>query len=183
MRSAPPSGSVRPIRAVAQLAPVLAVVLVAVAIMLGGPWPLLAAAAAAGLTALVAALVFKIDRRRRVEVAATRARIAADYGAEHARYASEHRAVLGYLVGVLEAASSRIGLLRHRISLLEDQLAEARAEAADRPEPGTELLRFAQRADESELWPDLGEAPTVVDLIAWDERSQQRPGDGVAESA
>ncbi|MFW5898959.1 MAG: hypothetical protein ACOCUN_00665 [Jiangellaceae bacterium] len=183
MRSAPPTGNVRGIRAVARLAPVLAVVLVAAAVAFGGPWPLLAASGAAALSTLVAALVFRIDRRRRTEVAATRARIAADYGAEHARYASEHRAVVNYLSGLVDAASTRIGLLRHRIGLLERELNESRARTVSRPGPEAEPPLLAHRPAAPELWPDHAEAPTVVDLVAWDERAHQRQDGGVAESA
>lgn len=183
MRSAPPTGNVRVTRAVARLAPVLAVALVAAAVVYGGPWPLVAASGAAALTTLVAALVFRIDRRRRTEVAATRARIAAEYGAEHARYASEHRAVVSYLSGLVDAASTRIGLLRHRIGLLERELREPRAGGVGRSAPETEPPLLAQRPAGAQLWPDVAEAPTVVDLIAWDERAQQRRDDGVPESA
>lgn len=133
---------------------------------------MLAAAMAALLTVLVSVLVFRIDKRRRVEVGAVRARVAADYAAEHARYAGEHRAFTAHLVALLDAASSRIGLLRHRVDWLESELAANRFTPPHHPEPGTELARYADTTEWTELWPDLAEAPTVVDLVAWDERTR-----------
>lgn len=156
----------------AKLAPVVAVSFVVGAYLLGGRWPMIAAAGAALLTALVSVLVFRIDRRRRVEVGAVRARVAADYAAEHSRYAGEHRAFTAHLVSLLDAASSRIGLLRHRIDWLEGELAANRMPPSRGAEPGTELARFADTTEWAELWPDLAEAPTVVDLVAWDERAR-----------
>jgi hypothetical protein len=135
---------------------------------------MLAAASGTLLTVVVSVLVFRVDRRRRIEVGAVRARVAADYAAEHARYVAEHRAFTAHLVALLDAASSRIGLLRHRVDWLEGELASARA-AAQRAEPGTELARFADTAEWTDLWPDLAEAPTVVDLVAWDEKSRDQP--------
>lgn len=148
------------------------------AYLLGGLWPMLAAASGTLLTVVMSVLVFRVDRRRRLEVGAVRARVANDYAAEHARYVGEHRAFTAHLVSLLDAASSRIGLLRHRVDWLEGELAAARAAAAKRAEPGTELARFADTSEWAELWPDLAEAPTVVDLVAWDERAR----DGLLES-
>ncbi len=161
------------IRLVAKVAPAVAVSFVGVAFVLGGGWLAAAAVVAALGTVLVSVLVFKVDQRRRVEVGAARARVAADYAAEHSRYAAEHRAFTAHLVGLLDAASSRIGLLRHRVDRLESELAASRIPAPTRPEPGTELAKYADTAEWSELWPDLAEAPTVVDLIAWDARVQE----------
>lgn len=172
MRSVRRRGRLGPVRFAAKLAPVLAFSAVAVAFVLEGRWPVAAAAVAAALTTAVSVLVFRVDRRRRADVAAARARVAADYAAEHARYAGEHRAFTEHLVALLDAASSRIGLLRHRVDWLEGELASAKAaqeRAAEKP--GNELVRLADNAEWAELWPDLAEAPTVVDLIAWDSRN------------
>lgn len=163
------------IRLAAKLAAVVAVSVVVGAYLLGGRWPIPAAAVAAALTVVVAVLVFRVDRRRRVEVGAVRARVAADYAAEQSRYASEHRAFTAHLVSLLDSASSRIGLLRHRVEWLEGELAAARYTLARRPEPSTELARYADTTEWTELWPDLAEAPTVVDLVAWDERTHDGP--------
>lgn len=159
------------VRLVAKLAPVLAFAAVAVALV-DGRWSLPAAAAAAVSTTVVSVLVFHVDRRRRADVAAARARVAADYAAEHARYAGEHRAFTEHLVALLDAASSRIGLLRHRVDWLEGELASAKfSEDHATGKPGADLVRLADNAEWTELWPDLAEAPTVVDLIAWDARA------------
>lgn len=161
------------IRLVAKVAPVVAVAVVVVALALGGGWLVAGAVVAALVTVLLSVLVFQVDRRRRVEVGAARARVAADYAAEHSRYAAEHRAFTAHLVGLLDAASSRIGLLRHRVDRLENDLAQSRILPPARPEPSTELAKYADTNEWSELWPDLADAPTVVDLIAWDDRMQE----------
>lgn len=158
------------IRFVARLAPVLAVALVAAAIALNGRWPVVAASSAAALTILVSAFVFRLDRRWRLELAAVRARLAADHAAEQARYATEHRSFTAHMSGMLDAALNRIGLLRYRVDWLESQLAAERSAPANLPEPGVDLARFVDRSEWTELWPDLAEAPTVVDLVGWDER-------------
>lgn len=167
-----------PVRLVAKLAPVLAFSAVAVAFALDGRWPVVAAAVAAVLTTVVSVLVFRVDKRRRADVAAARARVAADYAAEHARYASEHRAFTEHLVALLDAASSRIGLLRHRVDWLESELASGKSSEERVPDKaGNELVRLADNAEWTELWPDLAEAPTVVDLIAWDTRDEDTGDD------
>jgi hypothetical protein len=159
---------------VAKLAPVVAVSAVAMAFVLDGRWPLVAAVLAAVLTTVVSVLVFRVDRRRRADVASVRSRVAADYAAEHARNAAEHRAFTEHLVGLLDAAASRIGLLRHRIDWLEGELAATKfTQERAAKKPGNELVRMADSAEWTELWPDLAEAPTVVDLIAWDTRVQE----------
>jgi hypothetical protein len=166
-----------PVRFVAKLAPVLAFSAVAVAFVLDGRWPA-AAVVAAVLTTVVSVLVFRVDRRRRADVAAARARLANDYATEHARYAGEHRAFTEHLVALLDAASSRIGLLRHRIDWLEGELAAAKfTQERTADKPGNELVRLADNSEWIELWPDLAEAPTVVDLIAWDARDEKPPED------
>lgn len=161
------------IRFVAKLAPVLAAAVVATAFWLDGRWPLVAAGASALLTLLLTTLVFQVDRRRRLEVGAARARVAAAYSSEHERYAAEHRAFTEHLVGLLDAASSRIGLLRHRIDWLEGELTAMRRLSPPQPEQNTPMAQLPDASEWNELWPDLAEAPTVVDLIAWDERMQE----------
>ena len=156
---------------VAKLAPVLAFAAVAVAFLLDGRWSLVAAVAGAVSTTVVSVLVFRVDRRRRADVAAARARIAAGYAAEHARYAGEHRAFTEHLVALLDAASSRIGLLRHKVDWLESELASVKfSQDHATGKPGTDLVRLSDNAEWTEIWPDLADAPTVVDLIAWDAR-------------
>lgn len=156
----------------AKLAPVLAFAAVAAAYLLDGRWSLAAAAAAAGLTTVVSVLVFRVDRRRRADVAAARARISADYATVHARYVGEHRAFTEHLVALLDAASSRIGLLRHRVDWLEGELASVKsAQQLAGGKPSTDLVRLADNAEWTDLWPDLADAPTVVDLVAWDARA------------
>ena len=158
----------------AKLAPVVAFSAVAVAFVLDGRWSLAAAGVAAVLTTVVSVLVFRVDKRRRADVAAVRARVAADYGAEHARYAAEHRAFTEHLVALLDAASSRIGLLRHRIDWLEGELASAKfTQERTIDKPNNELVRLSDNAGWTELWPDLADAPTVIDLVAWDARDEE----------
>lgn len=149
----------------------LALGLFVVAVLQGRWWPTAAAAGGAVLTVVLSALVLRMDRHRRVEVAATRAKIAADYAAEHARYSSDHRSFTEHLVELLETASNRIGILRRRVDRLESELAAMRSAPAERPAPAPGLSGLASGGQLDELWPDLAEAPTVVDLVKWDART------------
>lgn len=152
----------------------LAVGLLAVAVVQGRWWSLVAAGAGALLTLLLSALVLRVDRLRRVEVAATRAKVAAEYAAEYTRYASDHRSVTNHLVELLETASNRIGILQRRVERLEGELAELRPAApaaGATPAPG--LASLSGEGEWEQLWPDLAEAPTVVDLVAWDSRAEE----------
>jgi hypothetical protein len=99
-----------------------------------------------------------------------RASQAAAYAAEHQRYAEEHHSFTAHLVALLDAAAHRIGVQRSRLDSLEAEIAHLRSTWTTPPTPSHELARIADGAEWSDLWPDLTEAPTVVDLLKWDER-------------
>ena len=88
------------------------------------------------------------------------------------------------MVGMLDAATRQIGLQRGTIDLLESEITELRGTLAtaqdpsDRAAPGLsrepsqELALLSDAGDWKEFWSDLTDVPTVVDLVAWDERNQ-----------
>jgi hypothetical protein len=157
-------------RFVAWCAPVLAVGLSGAAFVLDGAWMSAAAAAGALLSLLLGSMVLRLDRRWRVELATVRASQAAAFAAEHQRYAEEHHSFTAHLVALLDAAAHRIGVQRSRLDSLEAEIAHLRSTWTTPPTPSHELARIADGAEWSDLWPDLTEAPTVVDLLKWDER-------------
>lgn len=157
-------------RFVAGFAPVAAVGLSGAAFVLDGAWMSAAAAGGALLSLLLGSMVLRLDRRWRVELATVRASHAAAYAAEHERYAAEHHSFTTHLVGLLDAAAHRIGVQRNRLDSLEAEIAHLRSTWTTPPTPSHELARIADGAAWSDLWPDLAEAPTVVDLLKWDER-------------
>ncbi|MGH8828867.1 MAG: hypothetical protein ACRDVZ_14960 [Jiangellaceae bacterium] len=177
------------LRVLAVLAPVLALSFAVAAFALEGPWPRLAAAAGALTSAGLGALALRLERRLRVEVAKARAEEAADYSVVHARYSDEHREFTDHMVGLLDVASERIDALRARLDSLEAEISQARSARPGAYTPSTELARLSQGADWNDLWPDLSEAPTVVDLIIWDDKNRElgpdaeRPGDEQERSA
>jgi hypothetical protein len=161
-------------RFVAAVAPLAALVLAGAAFVFEDQWlPAAAAAAGAVLSLVLAAMLLRLDRRWRLEVAVARAAQAAEYAAEYERYTSVHRSFTSHVIGLLDAASDRLGVQRRRIEALEAEVTGlrvvARPAAAD---PTPALATFAEGPEWNELWPDLADAPTVVDLLKWDERMQ-----------
>lgn len=159
------------VRVLAVFAPALAVALVTVAFVTEGPWPRLAAAAGALVSAMLGRSVLRLERRLRVEVAAVRAEQAAEYSQAHARYSEEHREFTDHMVGLLDVASERIDVMRGRLDSLEAEIATARSARPGASTPSFELARLAEGAEWNDLWPDLSEAPTVVDLIKWEDKN------------
>ncbi len=159
-------------RFVAVFAPVVAVGLSGAAFVLDGAWMSAAAAGGALLSLVLGSMMLRLDRRWRVEMATMRAHQAEKYAAEHERYAAEHRAFTSHMVGLLDAAADRISVQRSRLDSLEAEIAHLRSTWRTPPAPSHELARLADGAGWTELWPDLAEAPTVVDLLKWDERIQ-----------
>jgi hypothetical protein len=117
---------------------------------------------------VLGAFVLRLERRLRVEVATVRAEQAAEYSQAHARYSEEHREFTDHMVGLLDVASERIDVMRSKLDLLEAEIAAARSARPGASTPSVELARLAEGAEWNDLWPDLAEAPTVVDLVAWD---------------
>ena len=165
---------VRLTRFVAAVAPLAAVALAGAAFVFEDQWLPAAAAAAAGavLSLVLAAMLLRLDRRWRLEVAMARAAQAAEYAAEHERYSSEHRSFTSHMIGLLDAASDRLGVQRRRIEALEAEVTGLRVARPAAADTTPALATFAEGPEWNELWPDLADAPTVVDLLKWDERMQ-----------
>jgi hypothetical protein len=118
--------------------------------------------------------VLHLERRTRTAVAATRAKLAASHNVDMARYADEHRSFTEHLVGLLDTASVRVSVLRRRVDVLEREIATTRFLQRTRPVLAHELEAYSKKSvtkEWTELWPDLADAPTVVDFMAWDQRS------------
>ncbi|WP_026877693.1 hypothetical protein [Jiangella gansuensis] len=159
------------VRVLAIFAPTLAIGLAAAAFIAEGPWPRVAAAEGAVVAAVLGAFILKLERRLRVEVATVRAEQAAEYSEAHARYSEEHREFTDHMVGLLDVASERIDVMRSKLDLLESEIAAARSARPGASTPSVELARLAEGAEWNDLWPDLSEAPTVVDLIKWEDKN------------
>ena len=174
---------VRLTRFVAAVAPLAAVALAGAAFVFEDQWlPAAAAAAGAVLSLVLAAMLLRLDRRWRLEVATARAAQAAEYAAEHERYSSEHRSFTSHMIGLLDAASVHLGVQRRRIEALEAEVSGLRVAARPAPaDPSPALATLTEGPEWNELWPDLADAPTVVDLLMWDQRMQRGllPGDDV----
>jgi hypothetical protein len=163
------------VRFLALLAPAVAVTLAVIAFVADGAWPRVAAAMGATVSAVLGAVTVRLERRLRVEVAAVRADQAAEYSVVHARYSKEHRQFTDHMVGLLDVASERIDVMRSKLDVLEAQIAAARSARPGASTPSIHLARLAESADWNDLWPDLSDAPTVVDLIAWEDKNANPP--------
>lgn len=159
-------------RVLAVIAPLIALACAVAAFALDGPWSRVAAAVGAVIATGLGAMVLRVERRLRVEVATVRAEQAAEYAQVHARYSDEHREFTDHMVGLLDAASERIDAMRARLDLLDAEIASARNARPGAATPSTQLARLAGGAEWNDLWPDLSEAPTVVDLIKWDDKNR-----------
>ena len=145
-----------------------------------GWWLIGGLVAAVLVSALLAILVLVLERRTRTTVAATRARLAVAHNADLARYAAEHRSFTEHMVGLLDAASVRMSVLRRRVDVLEREIATTRFLQRTRPVLAHELEAYSKKSvtkEWTDLWPDLTEAPTVVDFVAWDQRSGAETAD------
>lgn len=101
-----------------------------------------------------------------------RAEQAAEYAAVHAKYSDEHSEFTSHMVELLDAASERIDVMRGRLDSLESEIAQVRNAKPGASTPSDELARLAGGSEWNDLWPDLSEAPTVVDLVQWDEKNR-----------
>jgi hypothetical protein len=182
----------RSFRFLAVAAPTAAIAMTGAAYELQGRWWWAAAAAGAGVSLLLGAAIVRLDRRWRVLFAADRAARSAAFAAEFERHTEEHKSFAAHMVELLDAASDRIGVQRMTLNLLEAQIAELRTaqqaatdQVAKGPHHVVDLL--GDVPDWTELWPETSDAPTVVDLVAWEERSQPvqdaEPGEMVERSA
>lgn len=162
------------IRLAAYAAPVLMLAAAIPAATMQGWWLIGGLAGAVLISGLLGALVLHLERRTRTAVAATRAKLAASHNADLARYAAEHRSFTEHMVGLLDAASVRVSVLRRRVDGLEREIATTRFLQRTRPVLAHELEAYSTKSatlEWNELWPDLSEAPTVVDFMARDQRS------------
>jgi hypothetical protein len=180
----------RSFRFLAVAAPAAAIAVTGVAYELQGRWWWAAAAVGVGASLVLGAAIFRLDRRWRVLYAAARAAQSAAFAAESERNADEHRAFVAHMVELLDTASERIGIQRLTLNLLEAQITELRSaqQAPTDPVakgPGHVIDVLGDVPEWTELWPDGADAPTVVDLVTWDERSQPardpEPADEIVE--
>lgn len=160
------------VRVLAIVAPALTAAGVMVAYVMGGDWPVVAAILGAVASIVLAITAFRLERRLRVEVATVRAEQAAEYSEVHERYSNEHRQFTDHMVGLLDAAGERIDSMRHRVNRLEIEATYARGIRPGASTPSKELALRAEGAEWNDLWPDLSDAPTVVDLVAWDDKNR-----------
>lgn len=160
------------VRVPAILAPALTAAGAVAAYVLGGDWPIVAASAGAVVSVVLAIAVFRLERRLRVEVATVRAEQASEYSDVHARYSDEHRQFTDHMVGLLDAAGERIDSMRGQVNRLEIEATYARGNRPGASTPSNELALRAEGAEWNDLWPDLSDAPTVVDLVAWDDKNR-----------
>jgi hypothetical protein len=158
------------IRVLAVVTPVLAAVCAVAAWVVGGSWPMIAAGIGVVASVVLGVVVVRIERRLRVEVATVRAEQAAEYSQTHARYSDEHRQFTNHMVGLLDAASERLGSMRSQLNKLEIDVAYSRSTRPNASTPSDQLARWAEGAEWNDLWPDLSDAPTVVDLVAWEDK-------------
>ncbi|WP_129669726.1 hypothetical protein [Phytoactinopolyspora endophytica] len=159
------------VRVLAVVTPVLAAALAAVALVVGGAWPMIAAVAGGVVSVVLGVLVFRLERQLRVEVATVRADQAAEYSEVHARYSDEHRQFTDHMVGLLDVAGERIDSIRKQANELEVELTYSRNARQGASTPSDQLARRAE-AEWNDLWPDLSDAPTVVDLVAWEDKNR-----------
>lgn len=155
-------------------------VLAAVLAAITANWAVAAVALLTGAVAsvLLGVLLVRTERRLRLDVAATRIQEARVYTQLHRRSVDEHQKFSGHMSGLLDIATQRIETMRQRLEQLEAEIGRARKAGASRP--SAELAMLGEGREWNELWPDLGEAPTVVDLVIWDE--QNRPPSQPADS-
>jgi len=102
-------------RVVAVTTPLSALAVTAAALALGGGWPGVAALVTAGLCVFLGGMVLKSERRRRLDVARTRAEQAGAYNDLHARHSHEHLEFTGHMAGLIDAAEGAMGRLRIRL--------------------------------------------------------------------
>ena len=179
-------------RAAAVVLPTVSVAFVAAGSAVGSQGGIRIAAASAGVAAVVLGdLVWRVDRRGRVQLAQERAAQAADRSVEHEFLVRQHREFTAYVAQSHGAVARQ---LEQRIVGLEGSLAEsmrtigqltAERVARESAEHSRELVRMADaQGDWADLWPDLSGADTVIDLMSWDERAQRSaPAKKVRRSA
>jgi hypothetical protein len=157
----------------------------------------LAGAAAVAFFAGVGAVRLVLDElvRSRRDAAEDRAAQARAYQKLDARRADEHATFADQITTLLEAATTTVTELRGTLRLAErrTELAEQRAkhEARRRGELQIRLDTLSSESEEVRPEPTEGsesvapywdpEVPTVVDLLAWEDREEAKPP-GVSET-
>lgn len=119
-----------------------------------------AVATGAVLVGLLAAALLRSERALPAAVGAARARQATGFTAAQQRLLADQRRVVEHLGRRLADTERRAAALAATVTTLQAQATEPSDTLAVRP---TSQLALA------DLWPDLAEAPTVVDLLGWDQ--------------
>ena len=111
-------------RVVAVTTPLSALAVTSAALALGGGWPQVAALVAAALCVFLGGVVLRSERRRRLDIARTRAEQADAYNDLHAQHSHEHLEFTGHMAGLIDAAEGAMGRLRTRLDGAEVQLGQ-----------------------------------------------------------
>jgi hypothetical protein len=127
------------------------------------------------LVALGVVVVFSRSMRQAHRLlAAERAELASSYGALAAERSLEHTAMLEQFAALLRDQADEIESLRGRAADSAAALPGVAVLFGENSD-GASSGQKSPTADEAdEMWPDLAEAPTVVDLMAWDAAAFRR---------
>jgi hypothetical protein len=134
------------------------------------------------LVVLAVVVVFSRSTRQAYRLlAAERAELASGYAALAAERLLEHTAMLEQFAALLRDQADEIESLRGRASSEADLPGVAVLFGAKTDDDSTSdgalvaVAKSRRGHDETdEMWPDLAEAPTVVDLMAWDAAAFRR---------
>jgi hypothetical protein len=140
----------------------------AIALRSSDPLVLRAAVFVVLLVAFVAVVVFASSMRRAYRMLAIeRAELATSYAELAAQRSLEHTAMIEKFAVLLRDQADEIESLRGRAA--DDAALPGVAVLFGENAEGISARETSPAANEAdEMWPDLAEAPTVVDLMAWD---------------
>jgi hypothetical protein len=107
-------------------------------------------------------------------LAAERAELASSYAALAADRSLEHTAMLEQFATLLREQADEIESLRGRGADGAAALPGVAVLFGENSEAASADVTSRRAAEADEMWPDLAEAPTVVDLMAWDAAAFRR---------
>ncbi|HLR95997.1 MAG TPA: hypothetical protein VK053_15865 [Jiangellaceae bacterium] len=161
------------VRALSSLVPVLTVLSASAALVLSSTALAVVAMVIGSLgTITLSVLVTRVQRQARRDVASTRAEEARAYAEQHTRTVREHREFSAHVGERLEQATNEVVELRDRLEGMQADIDRARRAGASRT--SAELASAPEGQEWNELWSGLGDAPTVVDLVLFDEQSRAK---------